>query len=234
MNDRDPGMDDRSSRIFVGLCVLVVVWIGVYWMWEPGGAGGSDATPRISIAEDPGISSGGDGGDDPVDAPVEIINSPVDDPPRDPVVRGPVTGALAPEFRSYTVKKGQTLQDIARIEYGKAAMWSVIARANPRVDPIRLREGMALRIPVDPGNVQGRDIEDRAGSVEGGEKSLVIEYVVQAGDSLSKIAQNFYGSSRYTDFVYESNRDVLRSKDAIRVGQTLRLPPLEGGGGGED
>jgi LysM repeat protein len=224
-------MDDRSSRIFVGLCVLVVVWIGVYWMWEPGGA---DATPRISIADGPVVTTDGDQ-DDTTDPGtlVEIINAPSVDPVvQEPVVRRETTGAVAPEFRSYTVRKGQTLQDIARIEYGKAAMWSVIARANPRVDPIRLREGMTLRIPVDPGNVQGRDIEDDMdGDGESGaaKQALVIEYVVQPGDSLSKIAQNFYGSSRYTDFVYESNRDVLRSKDAIRVGQTLRLPPLDEG-----
>ena len=28
-------MDERTSRIFIGLCLLVLVWIGVYWMWQP-------------------------------------------------------------------------------------------------------------------------------------------------------------------------------------------------------
>ena len=28
-------MDERTSRIFFGLCMLVLVWIGVYWMWHP-------------------------------------------------------------------------------------------------------------------------------------------------------------------------------------------------------
>ncbi len=210
----------------MGLCVLVVVWIGVYWMWEPGGA---KASPRISVADDPVVTI-----EEPEEVPgdtgpVEIINAPVQDPSPDPVIRRPTTGAVAPEFRTYTVKKGQTLQDIARIEYGRSAMWSVIARANPRVDPLRLREGMSLRIPVDPGNVQGRDIEDENPNQGGDPEAIVIEYVVQPGDSLSKIAKNFYGSTRYTDFVYESNRDVLRSKDSIRVGQTLKLPPLDEG-----
>lgn len=56
---------------------------------------------------------------------------------------------------------------------------------------------------------------------------MVVEYLVKPGDSLSKIAQNFYGSARHADFIYQSNRNTLRSKNSIRVGQTLKLPPLD-------
>jgi nucleoid-associated protein YgaU len=89
---------------------------------------------------------------------------------------------------------------------------------------------MTLRIPVDPNNIQGivdagDDADDSADPSD--QEQAVVDYIVQSGDSLSLIAQRFYGSARHADFIYESNRDRLSSKDAIRVGQTLKLPPLD-------
>jgi nucleoid-associated protein YgaU len=127
------------------------------------------------------------------------------------------------------VVRDEIMQDIAQRYYGSTSMWSVIARANPRVDPLKLREGMTLRIPVDPKNIQGvvDNGNGSSGDPETAQEQPVVDYIVQSGDSLSLIAQRFYGSARYADFIYESNRDTLRSKDAIRVGQTLKLPPLD-------
>ncbi len=44
---------------------------------------------------------------------------------------------------------------------------------------------------------------------------------------MSRIAQRFYGSSRYTDLIFDHNRDTLTSMDDLKIGQLLRLPPLE-------
>lgn len=49
-------------------------------------------------------------------------------------------------------------------------------------------------------------------------------YVVQPGDTLSKISLRFYGTtSRYMD-IYEANRDLLSSPASVSVGQELRIP----------
>lgn len=49
-------------------------------------------------------------------------------------------------------------------------------------------------------------------------------YVVQAGDTLSSISRTVYGTSgRWMD-IYQANRDLLPSPNALRVGQELRLP----------
>ena len=50
-------------------------------------------------------------------------------------------------------------------------------------------------------------------------------YTVKPGDSLMKISKKFYGSSKYYKFIYESNRDVLKSLSSIKVGQDLVIPP---------
>ncbi len=229
-------MEDRSSKLYTGLCVLVLIWIGVYWAWEPGGS----TKPRISISTPELI-------DEPVDDPIEESTQIEEEPERpttqqllvlpapestntEPVQTRNQPRLIPPEFRTHTVVRGEIMQDIAERYYGRSSMWNVIARANPRVDPLKLREGMTLRIPVDPNNIQGivdagDDTEEPDHSSD--QEQAVVNYIVQSGDSLSLIAQRFYGSARHADFIYESNRDQLRSKDAIRVGQTLKLPPLD-------
>jgi nucleoid-associated protein YgaU len=61
-------------------------------------------------------------------------------------------------------------------------------------------------------------------------------YTIREGDLLSRIAQREYGSIRYTDFLFEHNKERLglTSPDAIREGQVLEIPPLDESQGGGD
>ena len=49
-------------------------------------------------------------------------------------------------------------------------------------------------------------------------------YTVQRGDTLSSIAQRFYGSSGDWNRLYAANRSVLRNPDMIFPGQVLAVP----------
>jgi nucleoid-associated protein YgaU len=49
-------------------------------------------------------------------------------------------------------------------------------------------------------------------------------YVVQKGDTLSKIAAEYYGDVRLYTKIFEANRDVLEDPDKIQPGQKLRIP----------
>lgn len=48
-------------------------------------------------------------------------------------------------------------------------------------------------------------------------------YTVKAGDTLTKIAKQFYGTSDY-DPIYEANKDRMKSPSSLRPGQTLVIP----------
>ncbi len=49
-------------------------------------------------------------------------------------------------------------------------------------------------------------------------------HTVVAGDNLSRLAQQYLGShARYLE-LYEANRDILKSPDALRVGMQLKIP----------
>jgi nucleoid-associated protein YgaU len=47
---------------------------------------------------------------------------------------------------------------------------------------------------------------------------------VQSGDTLSKIAQKYYGDASLYPKIFQANRDVLSDPNKISPGQKLRIP----------
>jgi len=52
-------------------------------------------------------------------------------------------------------------------------------------------------------------------------------YVVQKGDTLSKIAKDHYGKSSKYHAIFEANKDILKDPDHIFPGQELKLPKFD-------
>jgi len=50
------------------------------------------------------------------------------------------------------------------------------------------------------------------------------EYVVQSGDSLWTIAVKLFGDGTRSEAIFQANKDRLRTKNDLKVGQKLRLP----------
>jgi nucleoid-associated protein YgaU len=50
-------------------------------------------------------------------------------------------------------------------------------------------------------------------------------YKVVSGDSLSKIAKEFYGDAMKYPVIFEANQPMLKDPDKIYPGQVLRIPP---------
>jgi nucleoid-associated protein YgaU len=84
-------------------------------------------------------------------------------------------------------------------------VWDEIKRINPRLDDI------TADFPVDPSRQQ-----QSAQSAS--------TYTVKAGDTLSKISKQFYGSPNQYMKIYEANKDQLSDPDKIQVGQELKIP----------
>ncbi|HET9325829.1 MAG TPA: LysM peptidoglycan-binding domain-containing protein [Candidatus Eisenbacteria bacterium] len=49
-------------------------------------------------------------------------------------------------------------------------------------------------------------------------------YTVQKGDTLSRIAEQFYGTAAKWRLIYEANRDLIKDPDLIYPGQTFTIP----------
>jgi nucleoid-associated protein YgaU len=50
-------------------------------------------------------------------------------------------------------------------------------------------------------------------------------YTVVKGDTLSKIAKQFYGNANHWKRIYEANTDQIKNPDLIKPGQVLVIPP---------
>jgi nucleoid-associated protein YgaU len=61
------------------------------------------------------------------------------------------------------------------------------------------------------------------GAPAGGEMTV---YEVKPGDTLSALAQRFYGKASLYPKIFEANRDILNNPDLIKVGQKLKIPKL--------
>ncbi|MGJ0514710.1 MAG: YidB family protein [Methylomicrobium sp.] len=49
-------------------------------------------------------------------------------------------------------------------------------------------------------------------------------YTVVSGDTLSRIAKQFYNDANQWQRIFEANRDILKNPDRISPGQNLRIP----------
>jgi len=135
------------------------------------------------------------------------------------VVNPPARAVIAPEFISHTLARGETYATLSLRYYGTGAHATAIAKANPLMSPTSLRPGRVVRVPKDPKNIQGLPLRDTAVGA-----GLVTEYVVESGDTLSRIAAKLYGDSSLSELIFEANKGVLPDEDSLRVGQKLSIP----------
>lgn len=231
-------MTDTPRRIFGIICLLVAVWIVTYWLYQP-------TDPPVTFGERPASLPLAELAREereprplPAPDPIAAAPEPVAPPAAPATANAEPAGPRVepPAFRWYTVQNGDTsLQVIARRELGDSRHWVSLAQANPYLDPAKLKPGKTrLRIPLDPSNIQGRVVEAPpvaaapAAEPEAKPKPPAPEqvvYTVAPGDTLSGIAKRFYGDPGMYRFLYEANRDVLRTPDDVSVGDKLKIPP---------
>jgi nucleoid-associated protein YgaU len=74
------------------------------------------------------------------------------------------------------------------------------------------------------GNVAGVQAVKDMMSVDRSEPEATF-YTVVPGDTLSKIAKQFYGDANKYPAIFEANKPMLKSPDRFYPGQNLRIPP---------
>ena len=127
--------------------------------------------------------------------------------------------------RTYVVAAGDTLSGISVTYYGTETQWNRIADANPQVDPDRLRIGTRLKIPAYTPR-SARAARPAASSTTSrplppGTRS----HRVEDGESLSSIADQYYGRETQWTTIFEANREMLKGDpDRLRIGMVLAIP----------
>lgn len=219
-------MRDGSTKLILATAGLVGVWVVTYWLWPAPDRPPAITFDETSLVEAPLKSDSADSvAVPPVDAattapPTQPSSNPIGSE-LEPAPQPDFPALIPPEFDEHVVGPGETIWSIAVAIWGDRNLGGVIARANPTVDPKRLKEGTRLLIPKDPGNIQGAE----AGAALAAPEPEIIEYVVEAGDTLGAISMQFYGTTRLWTRIRDANPVVVSQEGDVRVGATLLIPP---------
>lgn len=124
----------------------------------------------------------------------------------------------------YVVRSGDTLSAIALRAYGNANLWPTIYNANRAVigeNPNLIFPNQSLNIPVaqqsptPPATAQGQQSPTTPAS----------QHTVVSGDTLSSIAQRFYGNAGLWPTIYNANLNTIGNNPGLIIpGQNLTIP----------
>lgn len=132
---------------------------------------------------------------------------------------------------TYTIKAGDTFQSIAAKHLGSASRWRDIGKANPFVEPTKLKIGQVIKLPGATGAVSDASVEPPRRVAARATDSAVttvkprgITHKVKFGETLSTLAYQYYGDRGQWKKIYNANRDVLRNPDRLPDGVKLTIP----------
>ncbi len=74
--------------------------------------------------------------------------------------------------------------------------------------------------------VGGENPTDIVADIKVSDTSALAHHTVKSGESLSKIAKQYYGDATKYNKIFEANRDKLKSADLIHPGDELVIPNL--------
>lgn len=129
----------------------------------------------------------------------------------------------------HTVAAGETFSSIALATYGHSRYYPHIMRANPDVDPARLKPGTVINLPPSSEVKATADSTQTASNTSASTGAASVdattEYRVAAGDSLERISIKLYGNRGKVNDLFELNKEAMGNDPArLKIGQVLKLP----------
>jgi len=162
------------------------------------------------------------------------VATPLPAPPASqvPVAASPtVEPAMAAQAgRTYVVKAGDTPASIALQQLGKASRWQEIAGANPGLEARSLQIGQVLQLPGagTPSTEAGQGpAAERPSSPPEVLGTPLARHRVEQGDSLYKLARQYYGDGSKWTLIRDANPSELGGGvQGMRLGSELVIPAL--------
>jgi nucleoid-associated protein YgaU len=115
-------------------------------------------------------------------------------------------------------------EEIEAAGLGITGLGVTFANGNVRLTGTSPTAAAMEKAALIAGNVEGVSNVDTSGLVAPLATEVVEYYVVEKGDSLSKIALRYYGDASLHPRIFDANREVIRDPNLIYPGQKLRIP----------
>lgn len=135
----------------------------------------------------------------------------------------------------HTLQPDESISTLAERYYGDYKKFHLIAKYNELEDATKVRVGQEIKIPVIEGMpivanpAEIRTDSGKAPQAMPGEIITVKDFIthtVQPGESLSKLAQVYYGDYKKFDLIAKFNN--ITDIAGVRVGQEIKIPEVEG------
>ena len=225
-----------TSKAVVSICVLLLASLVVYYGMAP------PQQSTAQLVDDPRPSMFGGNAEEKLiklgfpPIVVEIVNSDAESVVIEgalsaPVVQGPVKEVEIEKpqpvalhetvIRTYIVKEGETLGEIASRELGSYRSWREIATLNGIDDPSRISSGRTLRLPARA--TVKKSIPVKAATpvstpIANGKTHRVLE-----GETMSSIAGDYYDDVNKYFLIAQENPSI--DPASLQIGMVLVIPP---------
>ncbi len=127
----------------------------------------------------------------------------------------------APEYVLHEVHKGESLSMIAKKYYGDYNKFDVIASFNNLKDATMVKPGQTIKIP----NITGAMPAPPATKTKWEGADFVV-HTIEPGQSISKLAQIYYGDYRKFHVIARFNK--MDDATQVRVGDKVKIPKVDG------
>jgi len=213
-------------EVKIGLVVgIVLILLGAWWMWpssRPESPSPEEVRQALVPAEQPGEPIG-----QPVAAEAEPSTPAQERSQAEPSQPTIVEPAEVPEPEkkvagTLLTATGATAEEAAQVgptEVGGANV-PLEAPAVPVVPPAVEQE-----MPAETPEPTAAPVESAAQQLPAEIGSQPLVHVVLPGESIAKIAERYYGSQKYADFLLKANPHVGDPR-RMPVGTKLTIPPL--------
>jgi nucleoid-associated protein YgaU len=137
--------------------------------------------------------------------------------------------AVSPK-RFYIIEEGESFWTVSKKLYKSVRHYAAIIKANPDVNPKRVRAGQVIAVPVIDGADLQEDLLATAEELEPKSRrprvylARDVEHVIRSGETLGDIAQKYYKSAIKWPHILVANPDLDPKR--LRARKTIIVPAL--------
>jgi len=126
---------------------------------------------------------------------------------------------------SLPVRPNEAVQEIARLRKELDLLRNLLTEEREKAAELKTPPSTASASATPAGGVSDSARAMAEKLVPAPAKTVTLDtYVVQPGDTLSRIATKMYGDANKWDVIFEANKNILKRPESVRVGQTLVIP----------
>jgi LysM repeat protein len=135
----------------------------------------------------------------------------------------------------HTIQPNESISTLAKLYYGDYRKFHFIALYNKLEDAAKVKVGQRIKVPVIEGipiMVDQSRIQTDSDKAPAARREEIITvkgfvtHTVQPEESLSKLAEMYYGDYKQYELIAKFND--MRVNESLRVGQEIKIPEVEG------